>query len=98
MYSVITRVSISFQVQSQFEGNVQAVKILLENGSQINTTDNGGWTSLHCAARKGHLEVVKILLENGADRDVNNEDKKTALDLAVERGYDEISECLLIFD
>ncbi len=29
--------------------------------------EQGGWTSLHCAAEKGHVEVVRVLLAAGAE-------------------------------
>lgn len=54
-------------------GHVDAVKLLLERGAQINarnpeTPDSKkGMTALMLAAQQGHDEVVRVLLEHGAD-------------------------------
>ena len=40
------------------------MKFLHQNGADINTKHNeGGWSSLHCAAYHGHLEVVVYLVQ-----------------------------------
>lgn len=48
-------------------GRVRIVKLLLENGAEVNIRNEGGETPLHYAARHGHVSVMKILLEYGAD-------------------------------
>lgn len=42
-------------------GNVEVVKMLLENGADAAATDEGGWTPLHLASRNGHLEITMLL-------------------------------------
>ena len=50
-------------------GNARIVKLLLENGAQVNAiSDSAGDTALMGAvAKPGQLEVAKVLLDNGAD-------------------------------
>ena len=54
------------------KGYLEIVKLLIENGADINKSNNDGWTPLYSAADKGHLEVVKLLIENGADINKSN--------------------------
>ena len=48
-------------------GQLEIIKLLIENGADIHKADNDGWTPLYSAVDKGHLEIVKLLIENGAD-------------------------------
>lgn len=56
------------------------LKILLENGADINAKNNLGITPLMHFSLKGEEKLVKILLENGAD--INLKSEMTAFDLA----------------
>lgn len=49
------------------DGYTKIVKLLLDNGADIDQVDSGGATSLFTAAQFGHLDTVKYLLEHGAD-------------------------------
>ena len=42
-------------------GNPEIVKLLVENGANINFEEEGG--ALHVAAKCGHLEIVRMLIE-----------------------------------
>ena len=42
------------------------VKILLQNGADINLKNRAGSTSLHFAVLLGKLEEVKLLVQKGA--------------------------------
>ena len=53
-------------------GNTEAVKQLLEAGTDVNAKNNLGDTPLMWAARYGHTETVKLLLESSADVNANN--------------------------
>jgi ankyrin repeat protein len=48
------------------EGDLEAVKILLEKGANVNAKGQLEGTVLVDAAWKGHLEIVKLLLAKGA--------------------------------
>jgi uncharacterized protein len=46
---------------------LEAVKVALEHGVDINAKDSLGLTALHAAVFKGANRIVKYLVENGAD-------------------------------
>ena len=62
-----------------FNGNLDAIILLLQSGAQINSLDNDDWTPLHCAARKGYLKVVELLLQEGAQTDAKTKHNETPL-------------------
>ena len=53
-------------------GFYDMVKMLLQNGAEINMVQRDGSTSLHGAAFFGHFLVVSLLLEYGAHTDIKN--------------------------
>jgi ankyrin repeat protein len=72
--------------KSRHERNGKITMILLRSGALPNTTDIGGRTPLHYAAKYCDSDIVSILLQNGADRNVKDKNGKTALDLAMKTG------------
>ncbi len=52
--------------------NIEAVKLLLAKGADVNAKTGGGVTALHLAANNGNLEIVQLLLDRGAS--VNDKD------------------------
>lgn len=55
---------------------LQAVKMLLELGGDINAIDNNGDTAMHGAAYGAYPTVVKLLAERGADPQIWKEKNK----------------------
>src|SRR5207248_5409074 len=49
------------------EENVEAVKLLLTLGMDVNAGNNEKRTALHGAAHKGRNEIVKMLVDAGGD-------------------------------
>jgi len=76
-------------------GDKERVRLLLENGANVNARDRYGWTALMWAVFKGYKEIVKLLLENGADVNVRDFFGNTALKFAsMKIGCEEIVELL----
>jgi hypothetical protein len=50
---------------------------------QLHKSDEGGWTPLFSAIRKGHLHVVKFLIEQGADVNAQSDINSYKTPLAV---------------
>lgn len=69
---------------------------LLQQGAELEATDNRNWTALHWAAVFGHVEVCQLLLEWGSKL-VDTKDKagRTALHLASKNGHVEVCVFLL---
>ena len=70
------------------------VKLLVENGANINVTDDDAETPLHVAAEDGTLEIVKYLVEKGANVNAVNEDGRTPAEEAAREGNTAIAEFL----
>ena len=84
-----------------YNGNVPAVRALLESGVDVNKNTLTGikyrdsenvyyTTALHVAAKNGHVATVKLLIENGADLNTRQESSfghtgTTPLGVAAER-------------
>ena len=69
------------------EDDVDAVKRLLQQGADINATDDTGNTPLINAARYGHLAIVRVLLDNGAKVDERNKLGTSALMMTIYQTY-----------
>ena len=49
------------------EGNIEAVKQHLADGTDVNEYSIGEDSALYLASFEGHFEIVELLLANGAD-------------------------------
>ena len=90
-----------------FNGNLDSVKILLENKADIEARGTveasgeayheviEGCTPLWAAAMNGHLDVVKFLIEQNADVDGKNSKNSTPLRAAAFLGRLDIVSCLV---
>eukprot|EP00117_Sycon_ciliatum_P016600 scpid24345/ scgid5754/ Ankyrin repeat domain-containing protein 23; Diabetes-related ankyrin repeat protein len=63
-------------------GGHDSLRVLLENGANIDLPDKAGNTPLHLASRLGNYDGVRLLLEKGANVQVKNKDGQTSLDRA----------------
>ena len=70
------------------------MRLLLENGADIEAESKFQGTTLHRAAGIGNEAVVRLLLEKGADIKAENKDGITALDRAAVNGHETIVQLL----
>jgi ankyrin repeat protein len=67
---------------------VEAVKMLLDRGADINGADNNGDTAMHGAAYNHYPRVVKLLAERGANPEIwNKPNKGGRTPLVIAEGY-----------
>ncbi|MBU0728645.1 MAG: ankyrin repeat domain-containing protein [Proteobacteria bacterium] len=73
-------------IMASYGTQVGVLKMLLENGADINATGSGGLTAvvaaIHAQSEKTH-EVISILADNGADLNLQDDIGNTALIYAV---------------
>lgn len=53
-----------------FNGNIRLIRLLIENGADVNAVDEMGRTPLKMARSRFNKEAEKILLEHGAKEEV----------------------------
>jgi len=56
-------------------GDLDMVKLTLEEGARNEATDNRGLTALHLACLKGHVEIAETLLERGTNISAKSKDE-----------------------
>jgi len=68
-------------------GGKEVVRMLLENGADVNAQGGQYGNALQAASCGGHQEVVQILLEKGADVNAQGGEYGNALHAASSRGH-----------
>jgi len=69
-------------------GDIEQVENGLQEGLDVNSADEEGYSALHAASENDHLEVVKLLISKGAD--VDHRSTYTALELAEMAGNKDV--------
>ena len=82
-------------VEAVKASDAAAVRALLEQQVDVNTSEVDGTTALHWAAYQGDLDTAQLLLGAGATVDASNRYSVTPLTLASGRGNAPIVEALL---
>jgi len=59
--------------------NLEAVRLCLELGIDVNTADGDGRTALHGAAHKGRNDVVQLLVDHGARLDAKDKGSRDTI-------------------
>ena len=77
-----------------FNGYFDYLKLLLEQGAEVDVTDLESATPLHHAAFSGHIECVKALLDAGANPDHRDSEGCTPLHKASQCFH----HCVLTFE
>ncbi len=74
----------------------EALELIIDRGTNINTVSSDGYTPLHIAVKLGWKKGVKALVETlGIDINATSHWNKTALDYAIETNKYEIGEFLI---
>ena len=81
--------------RAAMDGDIFAIKVLLNAGVDVNKQDSARRTVLHWAAQKRHGHVIELLLQHNADVDKQDRQGLTALHLVAESGCEKAVELLL---
>ena len=68
------------------QGFVECVKLLLDNGAKVDSSNAGGHTPLHEAAYRGYTDIMFELLKRGANPNARSTQKRTPLHEACLQG------------
>ena len=68
---------------ASIHNHVLILKLLIDNGSNLNLKDKMGMTSLHLTSLGGHKEAAKMLIDSGALLNTINIHGETPLDTAL---------------
>src|SRR5205809_6873271 len=70
------------------------MRVLLDEGAELNATDMENDNALHGAVWGGHIEAVQFLLDRGINRDICGKENGTPLDMAKNTGQEAIARLL----
>ncbi|KAH6676237.1 ankyrin repeat-containing domain protein [Halenospora varia] len=73
-------------------GNTSIIKILIENGLEVNSRNRIGIIPLHDACRYGKLDAARLLLDNGADLTMKDEYDRSPFTIGWQYGRNELVE------
>ena len=76
-------------------GNLEIIKMLVENGAEVDATDSRDQTALQRASMKGHIAIVAYLLDHHANVHHTDKDGVTAILLAAHAGFTGILQLLI---
>ena len=76
-------------------GDVDAARLLLDNGAEVDRANQNGATPLHIACCTGHVDLARLLLDNGAEVNRAMKDGATPLLIACYNGHVDAARLLL---
>jgi serine/threonine-protein phosphatase 6 regulatory ankyrin repeat subunit B len=76
-------------------GDLETVRIILNCGINVDTTNKNGYTPLHVAAKCGHTEITRVLLKSCASVNTPESSGRRPINLAAVNGHIEIIRQLL---
>jgi hypothetical protein len=75
-------------------GHPKMINFLVDQGADINATDDAGNTALHMAAQHGHVQCVRTLVKRGINKIVKNHVGYTAYQIAIMKGHKKVAKLL----
>lgn len=78
-----------------YNGNIKMVKLLIQEGANIEATSKYGNTPLICAAHHGETEIVELLLKYGANIEAKGKHGNTAILAAAHKNHEDTVKFLM---
>ena len=78
-----------------YQGDVEAISALLQQGAGVDQQDDDGYTPLFVASLKGHVDAARVLLDAGAAVDRRREGAWSPFGIACVRGHLDVATLLL---
>jgi ankyrin repeat protein len=75
-------------------GRIEACRLLLERGADVNARQHGGYSVLHSPCFVNNREMAELFLAHGADPSAAADDGKTPADVASQQGNIELAALL----
>eukprot|EP01126_Amoeba_proteus_P039198 TRINITY_DN411_c0_g1_i1.p1 TRINITY_DN411_c0_g1~~TRINITY_DN411_c0_g1_i1.p1 ORF type:complete len:195 (-),score=39.52 TRINITY_DN411_c0_g1_i1:67-651(-) len=69
------------------EGYIETVKHLIQQGANVDATDDGGFSPIHLSVSNGNLGITQLLLEAGCLVNTQNSYSWTPLHIACDKGH-----------
>lgn len=73
----------------------EVIKLLIENGINVNNQDKIGWTPLFYASVKGDIKLFNTLIELKADPNIRDKNNHTSLFFALDNKHIDLAKSLL---
>ena len=80
------------------KGDIDTLRALLEEGVDINTKNEAGYTALYHAVHMNKLDATRFLIEHGASTDVYDHNDRSMLDFTVSINHIDPSITKLLID
>ena len=82
-------------IEAIIQGDIDRIRLLLNNGADVNAKYEHGQTPLMWASKEGRADIVKLLLEKGADVNAKDRFNQTSLMYASKYAFTDIVKLLL---
>lgn len=79
-----------------YSNSVEAARLLIKHGEDIDSRNGVGDTPLHVAARYNAWETADLLISCGAQIRIQNDNSKTPMDIALSCGNYNLAELLML--
>jgi hypothetical protein len=79
-----------------YSNSVEAARLLIKHGENVNSRNGVGDTPLHVAARYNSWETADLLISSGAETRIRNNNSKTPTDIALSCENYNLAELLML--
>ena len=81
IYAIYRAKNSECENEEQRKNSIEIIKILIENGADINIQNKNGTSALIFACENNNFDMVKFLIDNNVDINSINKNGKSAIDI-----------------